>query len=238
MTKHTEPISSLPKVVSREVWSRARRELLAREKQWNRDRDALSAARRALPMVRVDTQYAFDGPNGSRTLAQLFGDKRQLVVYHFMFDPAADEGCFACAFVADNLAGSLVHLAARDTAFVAISRAPIEKIESFQKRLGWTFDWLSSHGNGFNHDFMVTVDEDHPAYNYEPDYLAAHPGYPSEREGLSVFVRDGGHVHHAYSTYARGLDLFLNTYNLLDHTPLGRQEGDEPMTWLRFHDRY
>jgi len=229
----------MPKVVSREAWLRARKELLAKEKEWNRQRDALSAERRKLPMVRVERDYVFEGPNGRRTLGALFEGRRQLLVYHFMFDPTWDEGCKACSFVADNFSGALVHLAARDTSFAVISRAPFAKIEPFRKRMGWSFPWLSSFGTEFNYDFRVTLDEEHTEYNYAP--VSAQPArYPrgGEREGLSAFLRDGDRLFHTYSTYQRGLDPFLNTYNFLDHTPLGRQENGQPMTWLRHHDKY
>ena len=233
----------MPKVVSREAWLRARKELLVKEKEWNRQRDALSAERRKLPMVRIEKDYVFEGPNGRRTLSDLFEGRRQLIVYHFMFDPVDDEGCPACSFVADNFAGSLVHLAARDTSFAVISRAPIAKIERFKKRMGWNFPWLSSFGGDFNYDFHVTVDEAHPEYNYRPDHYADAQEMnlgpaEGEREGLSVFLRDGEHLYHTYSTFMRGLDPFLNTYNFLDHTPLGRHEDGQPMAWLRHHDKY
>src|SRR5262245_30188286 len=140
----------LPKAVSRDVWLRARKELLAKEKAWNRQRDALSAERRKLPMVRIEKDYVFEGPNGRRSLADLFEGRRQLIVYHFMFDPDWDEGCPSCSLLADNFAGALVHLNARDTSFAVISRAPIAKIERFKKRMGWTFPWLSSFGGDFN----------------------------------------------------------------------------------------
>ena len=227
------------KIASRSEWTAARKRLLAREKELSRQRDALAAERRALPMVAVDKPYTFEGPEGRRTLAELFGGKRQLLVYHFMFDPAWEEGCVACSFVADNVASGLVHLAARDTAFVVVSRAPLDKIERFRKRMGWTFPWLSSNGSDFNYDFMVTLDEKHGVYNFAP--ISAQPaGYPreGEREGLSVFLRDGERLFHTYSTYQRGLDVFLNTYNLLDLTPLGRQEEEGIMRWLKHHDRY
>ena len=228
-----------PTIASRTEWMAARKRLLAREKELNRQRDALSAERRALPMVAIEKDYAFEGPQGRRTLADLFDGKRQLLVYHFMFDPAWEEGCVACSFVADNFASGLVHLAARDTAFVVVSRAPIGKIERFRKRMGWSFPWLSSNGSDFNHDFMVTIDEKHDMYNFAP--VSAQPeGYPreGEREGLSVFLRDGERIFHTYSTYQRGLDAFLNTYNFLDLTPLGRQEDEGIMRWLRHHDKY
>ncbi len=228
-----------PTIVPRNDWTAARRRLLAKEKEFSRQRDALSAERRKLPMVAIEKAYVFEGPKGRRTLAELFEGRRQLLVYHFMFDPAWEEGCPACSLVADNFAGALVHLAARDTAFAVVSRAPIAKIERFRKRMGWDFPWLSSHGTDFNYDFQVTLDEDHGEYNYAP--VSAQPeGYPrkGEREGLSVFLRDGDRLFHTYSTYQRGLDLFLNTYNFLDCTPLGRQEDDGIMRWVRHHDKY
>jgi predicted dithiol-disulfide oxidoreductase (DUF899 family) len=231
----------MPAVVSREAWLAARKELLVREKAWNRQRDALSAERRRLPMVELDKEYVFQGAAGRRTLAELFAGKRQLLVYHFMFEPDRDAGCKSCSFVADNLAGGLVHLGARDTAFAAISRAPIEKIERFRTRMGWSFPWLSSFGGDFNYDFQVTLDEGHDQYNYtsaarllRDDKVDA----LGELPGLSVFLRDGGRLFHTYSTYARGLDPLLTTYTLLDHTPLGRQEEDGIMHWIRHHDQY
>lgn len=235
----TSPSPVPHRIVPREQWLAARKLLLAKEKKFNRERDALTAERRQLPMVHVEKTYAFEGPHGRRTLGDLFDGRRQLIVYHFMFDPVWDEGCPACSLVADHLEGTLVHLAARDTSVAVISRAPLAKIERFKRRMGWDFPWLSSFGSDFNHDFHVTLDADHAEYNYAA--ITAQPaGYPhaGEREGLSVFLRDGDRVLHAYSTYQRGLDPFVNTYNLLDHTPLGRQEDDGIMTWVRHHDRY
>jgi predicted dithiol-disulfide oxidoreductase (DUF899 family) len=179
-------------------------------------------------MVRTEKDHVFEGPNGRLTLGDLFEGKRQLLVYHFMFDPEWDEGCRSCSFVADNFASGLARLAAYDTSFVVISRAPIAKIERFKKRMGWDFPWLSSFGTDFNYDFQVTLDENHTEHNYVPvSTLPAHMQglKKSEAPGLSVFVRDGERVFHTYSTYARGLDPFLNTYNFLDLTPLGRQEA-------------
>lgn len=227
------------KIVSRDEWTAARRRLLAKEKEFNRQRDALSEARRGLPMVAIEKEYVFQGPEGRRTLADLFKDRRQLVVYHFMFGPDDDAGCPACSLVADNFASGLVHLAARDTAFAVVSRAPIDKIERFRKRMGWDFPWVSSHGTDFNYDFQVTLDEKHAVYNYAP-VASQPPGYPhqGEREGLSVFLRDGDRLFHTYSTYQRGIDILLNTYNFLDLTPLGRQEEDGIMRWVKHHDRY
>lgn len=228
-----------PTTVSRDEWTAARKRLLVKEKEFNRQRDALSAERRKLPMVAIEKEYVFQGREGRRTLAELFEGQRQLLVYHFMFEPDHDEGCPACSFVADNFASGLVHLAARDTAFAVISRAPLDKIERFKKRMGWTFPWLSSFGIDFNYDFQVTLDKKHPEYNYAP--VSAQPAvYPQEgeREGLSVFLRDGDRLFHTYSTYQRGLDPLLNTYNFLDLTPLGRQEEDGIMRWVRHHDKY
>jgi predicted dithiol-disulfide oxidoreductase (DUF899 family) len=233
-----------PKIVSPDEWTTARKRLLVKEKELTRQRDALSAERRSLPMVAVEKAYVFEGPEAGarRTLRDLFGNERQLIVYHFMFGLPPeweDEGCPACSYVVDNLAGSLVHLAARDTAFAVISRAPLAKITPFKKRMGWTFPWLSSYGTDFNHDFGVTLDATHTTYNYAP--VSEQPeGRPQEgeREGLSVFFRDGNRVFHSYSTYQRGLDPLLNTYNLLDLTPLGRQEEDGIMQWLKYHDEY
>ncbi len=229
----------MPEVVSHDVWVAARRKLLVKEKEWSLKRDALSAERRKLPMEEIKKEYVFQGPEGRRTLADLFEGKRQLLVYHFMFDPEWDEGCPSCSFVADNFAGSLVHLAARDTAFAVISRAPLDKIERFKKRMGWSFPWVSSFGSDFNYDFHVTLDDDHTEYNYAP--ISAQPAsrpQKGEREGLSVFLHDGGRLFHTYSTYQRGLDPFLNTYNFLDLTPLGRQEEDGIQRWIRYHDEY
>ena len=228
-----------PTIVSRDEWTAARKRLLVKEKELSRQRDALSAERRRLPMEEITKEYVFEGPEARRTLADLFEGQPQLLVYHFMFDPAWDEGCPSCSFVADNFAGALVHLAARDTSFAVVSRAPIAKIERFKKRMGWSFPWLSSFGSDFNHDFQVTLDESHTEYNYAPVSAQA-PVYPreGEREGLSVFLREGDRLFHTYSTYQRGLDTLLNTYNLLDLTPLGRREEDGIMRWIRHHDRY
>ncbi|HEX8831280.1 MAG TPA: DUF899 domain-containing protein [Longimicrobium sp.] len=231
-------------VVSREEWLAARTNLLAREKELTRLRDALAEERRSLPRVEVEHEYVFRGPEGPAHLLDLFGPHPQLVVYHFMFDPAWEEGCKSCSYVMDNVAGALAHLAARDTAFAAVSRAPVEKLEAFRTRMGWTFPWYSSAGTTFNYDYHVTIDEDagSTTYNYEPtESLARRGALPMQRgewPGMSVFVREGDRVFHTYSTYTRGLDAFMNTYNLLDLTPLGRNEGDGIMRWIRHHDRY
>jgi predicted dithiol-disulfide oxidoreductase (DUF899 family) len=234
-----------PTVVSQAEWLAARKELLAREKEFTRWRDELSAERRKLPMVKVEKEYIFDGPTGPTTLADLFDGRRQLIIYHFMFDPDWDEGCKGCSFFADNFVGSLVHLSARNTSFAVISRAPLSKIEEFKKRMGWSFPWLSSFANGFNYDFQVTLDPERTDYEYNYTNAGAlldagKIWFPKgEMPGLSVFFIETGNIYHSYSSYQRGTDLFLNTYNFLDLTPLGRQEEDQKMfDWLRHHDRY
>lgn len=233
------------RVVSRDEWIAARKELLAKEKESTRRLDALSAERRKLPMVKIDTDYVFDGPNGRIKLIELFGNHRQLLVYHFMFDPVWEEGCKHCSHFIDNVAGSIVHLAARNTSFAAISRAPLSKLNAFKKRMGWNFPWLSSLNNNFNYDFHITLDEAEGSVEY--NYTSATSllkagkiwGAKGEMPGMSVFLRDGADVLHTYSAYQRGLDLLLNTYCCLDLTPLGRQEeGQQIQAWLRHHDRY
>jgi predicted dithiol-disulfide oxidoreductase (DUF899 family) len=231
---------SLPKVVSRDEWTHARKELLAREKAFDRERDALSEARRKLPMVKVDKDYVFEGPKGKASLRDLFEGRRQLIVYHFMFDPSWEEGCKSCSYLADTFDGASVHLPARDTSFVAISRAPLAKIEAFKKRMGWRFKWVSSAGTDFNYDFHVSFEPKEKAagkggYNYTEKTFPM-----SEAPGLSVFFLESKDVFHTYSTYARGLDRLIGTYNYLDLTPLGRHEEDLQygMAWVRHHDKY
>jgi predicted dithiol-disulfide oxidoreductase (DUF899 family) len=240
-----------PRVVSRDAWLAARRKFLLSEKEFTRQRDALNAERRKLPMVAIDKEYFFDGPDGKVRLLDLFDHRRQLIIYHFMFDPAWDEGCPRCSFVADNF-GHLAHLHARDTSFAVISRAPLAKLEAFRKRMGWSFPWYSSLGSDFNYDFHVTTDEAvmPVEYNYKDKAAleqARHTYHvKGEQPGVSVFLRVGDNVFHTYSAYARGLDLLCNTYNYLDLTPLGRQEGwdetgdltQEGQFWTRHHDRY
>ena len=233
-----------PPVVAREEWLRSRLALLEQEKQLSRARDEISAARRRLPMVRVETPYAFEGPDGATSLLDLFEGRRQLIVYHFMFEPGWEEGCPSCSYLADNATGAVLHLAARDTAFAVISRAPFAAIDAFRRRMGWEFTWVSSHGTDFNYDYAVTLDEARGAteYNFEDARAKRAEGrlWMDELPGLSVFLRDGDEVFHTYSTYSRGLDTLLNTYNYLDLTPLGRHEDGLPwsMAWVRHHDRY
>ena len=229
------------RIVRHDQWVSARKELLAREKEFTRTRDALSAARRDLPWEEVTKAYAFTGENGKETLADLFDGRSQLIVYHFMFDPDWDAGCKSCSFMADHFDPAIVHLAQRDVTMVAVSRAPLDKLLAFRKRMGWSFKWLSSFGSDFNHDYHVTFSEDEIAkgsayYNY------ASGGFPvAETPGISVFYKnDAGKIFHTYSVYARGLDIFLNAYNYLDIAPKGRNEDGLPysMDWLRLHDSY
>jgi predicted dithiol-disulfide oxidoreductase (DUF899 family) len=229
-----------PKIVSKDEWLAARKALLVKEKEFSKARDALSAQRRELPMEEVREDYVFEGPRGRVKLSELFGDKKQLIVYHFMFDPSWEEGCKSCSFVADHFERSIVHLAARDVAFTAVSRAPLAKLTAFAKRMGWTFPWVSSQESSFNYDFGVSFRPEEKAQG-KPNYNYGNQSFGGpEAPGLSVFLRDGDRVFHTYSTYARGLDILIGAYNYLDLTPLGRQEEGLPygMAWLRHRDRY
>ena len=229
------------KVVSREEWLEARKALLADEKKFTKARDDLSRERRALPWVKVDKRYVFDGPNGKETLSDLFGGRSQLIVYHFMLGPDWEQGCPSCSFLADHFDGALVHLAHRDVTFVVISRAPYSQIAAFQKRMGWRFKWLSSNGNDFNFDYGVSFTKQEFG-DGEVEYNYAKGTFPSEEApGLSVFHKSAGNeVFHTYSTYARGLDMLVGTYQFLDLVPKGRDEAALPwtMAWVRHHDRY
>ena len=228
-------------IVSREEWIAARKAHLAHEKEYTRARDRLSEERRALPWVKVDKSYVFDGPNGKQTLGDLFGGRSQLVVQHFMFAPDWNEGCKSCSFWADGFERMVPHLAARDTTMIAVSRAPVAKLEAFKKRMGWSFDWVSSGDNDFNGDYGVTftkqqIDAGKPMYNF-----GTTPFYGEELPGISVFYRDEtGAVFHTYSTFARGLDMMNAAYHYLDLTPLGRHEDGlpYPMDWVRLRDQY
>ncbi len=224
---------ALPDVVSPQAWFTARTQLLAREKKLTRSLDRLNADRRRLPMVRIETDYTFQGPDGALGLGDLFGDARQLVVQHVMFDPSWDTACPSCSAALDELSpGMLAHLRARETAFVAVSRAPFAKLAADADRRGWTFPWFSAAGSAFNYDFHVTLD---PAvapvqYNYrDADALvAAGLGWvvetPGEQPGYSCFLRDGDAIFHTYSTFGRGTEQLGGGYAFLDMTALGRQE--------------
>ena len=230
---------SAHRVVSHDKWVEARRKFLALEKAFTRERDALSRKRRALPWEKVAKEYVFDGPRGKETLADLFAGKSQLIVYHFMFGADWKEGCPACSFWADNFNDIIVHLNHRDTTMIAISRAPLPKLEAFKKRMGWSFKWLSSDDNGFNRDLGVAFTPEEVAsekalYNYTVQNPLA-----TEREGVSVFFKDpDGNVFHTYSAYARGIDLVNTAYNYLDLVPKGRDENGDPLDWIRHHDKY
>jgi predicted dithiol-disulfide oxidoreductase (DUF899 family) len=223
---------AFPEIVTREEWLEARKQFLVREKQATRERDALNADRRRLPMVAVEKEYLFDGPGGQVTLAGLFGDSRQLIVQHVMFGPDWDAACPGCTSGIDETAdGVLAHLRTRDTTFVLVSRAPLDKLEKYRAVRGWTIPWYSSYGSDFNYDFQATLDRDRQqlVYNYreEPDMVAEEPS--TEVPGFSCFLRDGDQVFHTYSTWARGTDTTGSTYSLLDLTALGRQEDwEEP----------
>ena len=227
------------KIVSREEWIAARKAHLRNEKALTRMRDLVSAERRRLPWVKVEQDYVFDTPAGRKSLGDLFDGRSQLIVHHFMFGPDWQEGCPSCSFVMDHTDATLVHLAQRDVAFVAISRAPLAKIEPFKKRMGWRFNWVSSYHNDFNRDHGVSFTKDELArsdiYNFGTS------GHPSEEApGFSVFYKNGNDVFHTYSTYARGAETGMLTYNYLDLVPKGRDEGGFyfPMAWVRHHDRY
>jgi len=222
-----------PEVVTREEWLAARKRLLTTEKEHTRSRDALNAERRRLPMVRIDKEYVFEGPEGTVTLADLFAGSRQLIVQHVMFDPSWDAACPGCTASIDELAdGVLAHLRSRDTAFVLISRAPLAKLQKYQAGKGWTAAWYSSEGSDFNYDFQATLDSSRPQveYNYRPEpEIVSGETATAEVPGVSCFLRDGDDIFHTYSTYARGTDSIGGAYPLLDLTALGRQEDwEEP----------
>jgi predicted dithiol-disulfide oxidoreductase (DUF899 family) len=229
------------RVVSHEEWLTAAKSFLATEKAFTRARDKLSRRRRELPWEAVTKEYSFEGPDGRKTLAELFGDSSQLIVYHFMFSPADDEGCLHCSFWADTFNGTDIHMQARDISFVAISRAPLRKIQAFKKRMGWSFQWLSSHKSDFNYDFKASftpaeVESGEPVFNHST--LA--PGMP-DREGASTFYKDpAGKIFHTYSTHGRGIDMLNGAYNFIDLTAKGRDEDGLPGTqdWVRYHDRH
>jgi predicted dithiol-disulfide oxidoreductase (DUF899 family) len=234
--------------VSRDKWLEARRDLLAAEKDLTRRSDQVARLRQQVPWVRVDKDYVFDGPDGRKTLAELFDGRRQLLVQHFMLAPGWEQGCPSCSFMADHTDGMTVHLAHRDVTLVAISRAPLAEIERFRRRMGWQFKWVSSHGNDFNYEFGVSFTPEEMAkgevyYNYGSwRFPAEEVPFPSgELPGVSVFYKDAaGDVFHTYSTYGRGVEVMMGTYRLLDLTPNGRDEKnvDYKMEWVRHHDRY
>lgn len=230
------------KVVTPRDWVAARKELLKKEKEFTRLRDEISHLRRELPWERVEKKYVFDGPDGKETLADLFAGRSQLIAYHFMLGSGWAEGCKSCSYLADHFDGATIHLAHRDATLAVISHATLPEIKAFKKRMGWKFKWVSSADSDFNFDYQVSKSKEESAkdgkvyYNYE---LMDFPA--DERPGLSVFYKNpAGEVFHTYSTYARGLDILVGTYNLLDMTPKGRDEDGLAfsMAWVRHHDKY
>jgi len=234
-------MSTSHRIVTRSQWLEARQQLLAAEKDLTRLRDQLSQRRRELPWVKVEQPYRFDSAQGPLTLAELFGDKRQLLVYHLMFAPDWEVACKSCSFWADGWTGILSHLAARDVSFAAISRAPLPKLQAYAKRLGWTFRWVSSGGSDFNFDFGVsfdpaTIERGEASYNYQKTGKLQ-----TDMPGVSVFYKgDDGAIYHTYSTFARGIDALNPAYQYLDLTPKGRDEAGLPhtMSWVKRHDEY
>jgi predicted dithiol-disulfide oxidoreductase (DUF899 family) len=227
------------RVVSHKEWLAARTAFLEKEKEFTRLRDQLSEQRRQLPWEAVTKNYVFEGPNGKQTLAEFFDGRSQLIVYHFMFDPGWDAGCPHCSFWADSFNANIGHINHRDASMIAVSRAPYSKLAAYQKRMGWSFKWVSSSENDFNFDYHVSFTPEElakkePLYNFK----TLNPGL-SEREGASVFFKDEkGGVFHTYSTYARGIDLLNAAYNYIDLTPKGRDEGGRDQYWVRRHDEY
>jgi predicted dithiol-disulfide oxidoreductase (DUF899 family) len=228
-----------PNFVSREEWLEARKAHLNAEKAFTKERDRLSEARRSLPLVLVEKDYVFDTLEGKKSLSDLFGPHRQLVIYHFMFGETWEEGCPSCSFWADNYERLDVHLAARDTALLSISNAPLEKLTAYKERMGWTFNWVSTAGNGFGVDFGVTFpgkeDPTGRGYNYTGNVFS------EELPGVSTFLKlEDGRIGHSYSTFGRGLDILNMAYNLLDLTPMGRHEEELPyaQAWVKRRDMY
>lgn len=227
-------------VVSREEWLEARRRLLQLEKEETRLRDKVRAERRALPWVKMDKDYIFQATDGEKRLAELFDGRSQLIIYHFMMGPEWDAGCVGCSFHSDHIDGTLAHLNHHDVTYVAVSRAPIERIEAYRQRMGWKFPWVSSFGSDFNSDFHVSFTKEDLAketvnYNFRPTPSAdAHDELP----GLSAFYKDGnGEIFHTYSTYARGGEELIGTLMILDRAPFGRNE-ETTMNFVKRHDEY
>ena len=227
------------KVVSREDWIKARKALLAKEKAYTRERDRLAAARRALPWEEVTKEYFFEGPDGRQSLPELFAGRSQLIVYHFMFGPEWNAGCPHCSRWADSFDRAIVHLNQRDVTMVAVSRAPYAKLSAYQKRMGWSFKWLSSFGSEFNFDFNVSFKPEEMKKKKAFYNFALQNPDVDEREGVSVFFKDAnGRVFRTYSTYARGIEPFSVDYQYLDLVPKGRDERGRGPYWVRRHDEY
>jgi predicted dithiol-disulfide oxidoreductase (DUF899 family) len=237
------------RIGTREEWQAARDALLEREKELTDRNDELARERRDLPWVPVDKEYSFETEEGTKTLPDLFAGRSQLLIYHFMFGPAYEAGCPVCSSIADNIDGNVAHLRARDVTMICASRAPLGKIQAYKQRMGWRFDWVSTHGSDFNFDFGFSYTDDQvrsflgdgppPVITEVAAACGTDPGgYLTEGPGLSVFALADGAVHHTYATSARGLEPVMGYYGLLDRAPLGRNEGDPPEFWLRRHDEY
>jgi predicted dithiol-disulfide oxidoreductase (DUF899 family) len=246
------PMADHP-IVSREDWATARAELLAREKEHTRQADELARLRRELPWVRVDKEYRFDTDDGARTLTELFDGRGQLLVYHFMFGPSYEAGCPVCTSMADGVDGTIAHLNARDVTFVLVSQGPLDKLQSYKRRLGWSIPWVSSAATDFNLDLGFSRTEEQtreavtPMLEAGPNPILEHMsretgtdivGYLTEGPGFDAFILDGGDVYHTYSTTARGLEFLMGYYPILDRAPKGRDEGDSSQIWIRRHDEY
>jgi predicted dithiol-disulfide oxidoreductase (DUF899 family) len=241
------------KAGTREEWLAAREELLAREKEHTRLGDELARARRALPWVPIEKEYRFETDQGTKTLAELFDGRSQLLVYHFMFGPSYEAGCPTCSSSADSVNGALEHLKARDVTMLYVSRAPLEKLQAYKRRMGWSFPWASSAGSDFNFDFGVSRTEEQTREAVKPMIEAGTPpilthmasttgtdvvGFLTEGPGMSAFVLDEGTVYHTYSTTARGLEFLMGYYPILDRAPKGRDEDGASQLWIRRHDEY
>jgi predicted dithiol-disulfide oxidoreductase (DUF899 family) len=226
-------------IVSRDEWIAARKALLEKEKEWTRLRDRLSAERRALPWVRIEKPYVFEGPNGTDSLGDLFAGRSQLVIKHFMFGPGWKDPCVGCSFESDHIDGAVVHLEHHDVSYVAVARAPYPEIAAVHRRMGWRFKWVSSFGSDFNYDFNASFTQEQIAagravYNYRDGATPM-----EEMSGRSIFYKDeSGAIFHTYSSFARGGEVMLSTYALLDMTPKGRNEKNNLTDWVKLHDRY
>jgi predicted dithiol-disulfide oxidoreductase (DUF899 family) len=227
------------KIVSENEWVEARKKLLTREKELTHLQEKIAEERRALPWVKVAKNYVFDTPQGKKTLSELFDGRSQLIVYHFMFSPGWEAGCTGCSFLSDHVDGANQHLKHHDVTYVAVSRAPLEKLLAYKKRMGWKFPWVSSEGSDFNYDYHVSFTKEEVAkkrafYNFEDSDI----GNMEDLHGTSVFIKDAdGAIYHTYSAYARGDERSLGTYMWLDITPKGRNETGA-MSWVKRHDEY
>jgi predicted dithiol-disulfide oxidoreductase (DUF899 family) len=240
------------KVVGREEWATAREDLLGREKEYTRLGDELAQQRRELPWLKVEKEYRFETDEGTRTLAELFDGRSQLLVYHFMFGPSYEAGCTTCSSIADAVNGVVPHLNAHDVTMLLVSQGPLEKLQAYKRRMGWSFPWASSSGGDFNFDLGFSSSEEGTREWVEPILEQLPPiagrnaddagtdivGYLTERQGYSAFILDDGAVYLTYSTGARGVEFLMSYYGILDRTPKGREEGDRFQLWIRRKDEY